>query len=1094
MFLAHLMILHTTPLSSRSFRCNDEHEPLDVPLVEFLGDFSRHSAYILQSDTWSDMIQEFGILSDIADLLDGRLLHNLFYNREQLVQNDEQDMAMNPLRQLLCAFTSRDLALPSDDPSVEKMQLPKTMESKTLTVWKVLPFSCRALDKYLFQIKLDVDTTATSSQVTARIHHELVHWHNAKRKINPVGKAAAMEPKQKKYQMRRNDRVMAETQAYAASLTNSVGKVLEPEIITVRDRRGKENKSKSEPHNSIIPTKEKRPTKKQAMLDRIASEQALKDAESEQKALQAWRTFRARINGEKSFQGQYYKIEVYLSNLPHAKSLVVNAEAHWNMLIILLQIASTLPKSSTPQWPRSDPRLPLFALIFDCIRKLAMEDSINEMISTGLLHISEKLGLPTISIPAPKVSRALAFDPELTVLRQLDKDPGMNGWDFQLRQAGPYMDRDLDSALDNRVSFVPDGWQRKVLDELDQNKSIFVVAPTSSGKTFISFYAMEKVLRADDDGVLVYVAPTKALVNQIAAEIQARFSKRYDHAGKSVWAIHTRDHRVNNATGCQILVTVPHILQIMLLAPTNARSWSPRVKYIIFDEIHSIGQAEDGVVWEQLLLLAPCPIIALSATVGNPQLFNEWLASTQRALGHEITMIQHHHRYSDLRKFVYQPPDKFSFQSLSSTTSFATLGLDGLDGFEFVHPVSALVDRSRGMPEDFSLEARDCLTLYNAMVRHQTPDFHVEEDLDPSAGALPNIIKKADVIKWEAPLKAKLRQWMSDSESPFDKVLQDLSHSKDVNQGENSEARMQTSGDESDDMIKNTLPMLCRLHERNALPAILFNYDRHACEMLCRSLINQLVQAEKLFKAEDQSWAKKMKAYDDWQRQKDVAAKSQKPAKKDKKKKGEDLNEEKETKADRMQDAANGAVNPLENFNPRDPVDGFHFAVKHKAEAKDFEQYIRLAWRFGLPAWQLEGLHRGIGVHHAGMNKRYRQIVEILFRKGFLRVVIATGTLALGINMPCATVVFSGDSVFLTALNYRQAAGRAGRRGFDLLGNVVFQGISRNKVNRLLSSRLPDLSGHFPVSQFENFLKGLLTTLIDHHKSCPALVHIAPRL
>ena len=88
----------------------------------------------------------------------------------------------------------------------------------------------------------------------------------------------------------------------------------------------------------------------------------------------------------------------------------------------------------------------------------------------------------------------------------------------------------------------------------------------------------------------------------------------------------------------------------------------------------------------------------------------------------------------------------------------------------------------------------------------------------------------------------------------------------------------------------------------------------------------------------------------------------------------------------------------------------------------------------------------------------------MLFRKGFLRVVIATGTLALGINMPCATVVFSGDSIFLTALNYRQAAGRAGRRGFDLLGNVVFQGIPQSKVYRLMSSRLPDLNGHFPIT------------------------------
>ena len=88
----------------------------------------------------------------------------------------------------------------------------------------------------------------------------------------------------------------------------------------------------------------------------------------------------------------------------------------------------------------------------------------------------------------------------------------------------------------------------------------------------------------------------------------------------------------------------------------------------------------------------------------------------------------------------------------------------------------------------------------------------------------------------------------------------------------------------------------------------------------------------------------------------------------------------------------------------------------------------------------------------------------MLFRKGFLRVVIATGTLALGINMPCKTVIFSGDSVFLTALNFRQCAGRAGRRGFDSLGNVIFQGIPLGKVYRLLSSRLPDLNGHFPIS------------------------------
>lgn len=84
--------------------------------------------------------------------------------------------------------------------------------------------------------------------------------------------------------------------------------------------------------------------------------------------------------------------------------------------------------------------------------------------------------------------------------------------------------------------------------------------------------------------------------------------------------------------------------------------------------------------------------------------------------------------------------------------------------------------------------------------------------------------------------------------------------------------------------------------------------------------------------------------------------------------------------------------------------------------------------------------------------------------------------------MPCKTVVFSGDSVFLTALNYRQAAGRAGRRGFDMLGNVVFHRVSTNKIRRLISSRLPDLNGHFPIT---TTLVLRLFTLLHDSKNSP---------
>ncbi|EDL82748.1 rCG41175, partial [Rattus norvegicus] len=107
---------------------------------------------------------------------------------------------------------------------------------------------------------------------------------------------------------------------------------------------------------------------------------------------------------------------------------------------------------------------------------------------------------------------------------------------------------------------------------------------------------------------------------------------------------------------------------------------------------------------------------------------------------------------------------------------------------------------------------------------------------------------------------------------------------------------------------------------------------------------------------------------------------------------------------------------------------------------------------------------RGIGYHHSSMTNKEKQLVEILFRKGFIRVVTATRTLSLGINMPCKSVVFAQNSVYLDALNYRQMSGRAGRRGQDLLGDVYFFDIPLPKIGKLIKSKVPDLRGQFPLS------------------------------
>ena len=88
----------------------------------------------------------------------------------------------------------------------------------------------------------------------------------------------------------------------------------------------------------------------------------------------------------------------------------------------------------------------------------------------------------------------------------------------------------------------------------------------------------------------------------------------------------------------------------------------------------------------------------------------------------------------------------------------------------------------------------------------------------------------------------------------------------------------------------------------------------------------------------------------------------------------------------------------------------------------------------------------GVGVHHAGMLPRYRRLVERLTQRGLLAVVCGTDTLGVGINVPIRTVLivsltkYDGRRVrLLSAREFHQIAGRAGRAGYDTAGRVVVQ-------------------------------------------------------
>lgn len=1096
--LLHTAALSVLPLGHRylpMFSCPDGYK-------QTISSITQSALSVLSSSTCINQLNALDASYNLVDLVDGRLLATIMADhdfRSALLTEDKIRRKFDSLCAALTGICGVSISIKVQSLDPAKREIPAlTTPSKD---GAILAFKNAVFERHLDPIRLTTDDEPGALDPgQTQIFKELSYWRShAKAPVSQV-LPIRVEREAKKNALTQNQNLQKAIQVYAASLTNASGKILEPQIIVSGSFSQKLKPGAPKPTKQQNPADGSSKRSKSSGSKRGGKLAAL-EAAAEIKAIAMkpksdiranfWRAKCKRFLDEDDLIARYNLGLQFLQSLDKADEL--SPEVQLFVVDCLFRIIVN-GKTSIDQ-------MSTIALTWNSVYRLSIATSgITPNVATALEGIVKALGFPGIDVRANAPSRPLAFsclNPK-TLGNQQILLPS-DSIEFQLEHCGPYLDRAIDSAPDSRVRFEPDGWQRSVLDAIDKNQSLFVTAPTSAGKTFISFYAMEKVLQADDDGVLVYIAPTTALVNQIAAEIHGRFSKNYKHAGRSVWAIHTRDSRINNPTGCQILVTVPRMLQNMLLTPLHAEkknSWSTRIKRIIFDEIHCIGQAKDGMVWEQLLLQAPCPIIALSATVGNPRQLSDWLSSTERANANELVTVQHHYRYSSLRNFVYVPPKMFCFSGLPALPGIYIPGLDGSNAFAFVHPVASLVNKEKGLPSDLSLEARDCLHLWRVMSQHATEEHGLPHALHPDK-VLPQLVKKIDIITWEADLKAVLRQWMLDDSSPFALVRQDLSSSlqhlvtRDI-----MSTKQGCGGDcnhrqvDADDIVSMVLPVLVDLHTEGALPCIVFNYDRIMCETLAHCMIDELGNEEAAWKASKLSWQKKLADYNQYMAELEIArsraARAPRKEPRRKKKRGEDDgDDEKLSRAERARELADADVSVWAGFNPDAPIDGFHFADITKLATSELVEFQSELRSFKVPEWLVCGLERGVGVHHSGMNPKYLQIVEVLFRKGFLRVVLATGTLALGINMPCKTVVFAGDSISLTALNFRQAAGRAGRRGFDVLGNVVFVGIPTAKVFRLLSSRLPDLTTQYPINT--SFILQLAALLHGSNNSSFAL-------
>lgn len=178
-----------------------------------------------------------------------------------------------------------------------------------------------------------------------------------------------------------------------------------------------------------------------------------------------------------------------------------------------------------------------------------------------------------------------------------------------------------------------DDFQQEAISYLDENKSVVVTAPTGSGKTMIGEYAIYRALIKGKR--VFYTTPLKALSNQKFRDFQDKFGQnwREDLGVYEEIGLITGDTIIN--PNAPVVIMTTEIFRNMLYStPIGEVGTSVKdVQTVVLDECHYISDMSRGTVWEESIIYCPSHIqlVALSATIGNPQDLCHWINSVRRA-------------------------------------------------------------------------------------------------------------------------------------------------------------------------------------------------------------------------------------------------------------------------------------------------------------------------------------------------------------------------------------------------------------------------------------------------------------------------------
>lgn len=589
-------------------------------------------------------------------------------------------------------------------------------------------------------------------------------------------------------------------------------------------------------------------------------------------------------------------------------------------------------------------------------------------------------------------------------------------------------------------------WQIKTLTYMKENKSIIVSAPTSSGK---SFAGMSSVIFYD---TVLYVCPVEPVVYQVGAH----FTKM----GYRVHYVLPNFEYTSYSDKTNVFVGTPKSIEDFIYKHGNV------FHYAVFDEIHNLNKEDDGDIYENLIKLITCNFLALSATIKD--------INKLKNIFENITSNKNIKTITYNNRFINQQRWTWTGNCLTE-----------------LHPLVCIEDNiNKLLNYNLPFSPRDVAILWEYIEEEfnvDSDDSDGDDDLEEYIDTLSpdsyfNIKDKILTLDMSKEYELFLKEKLIELNKKYPENIQNI-----LNNFKSNIYECENNG-------MDIIPLLQETKKKDMLPMLIFNTEKENCINIFKKINEDLKNQEiEHYPYHYMILEKKNELYEEYIINKDIFISKIKVTKGTTdpasfiEERVNTFNETEKNKyilqiqelynmlLDKVKNNDLQYVNLLKEYNNfiNNPDfcyqnvfkkhEDFCFTSKEPMTDASIRNIRRKIYKsIGIkldyyhPIIQL--LKRGIGIYIDGMPNEYNWIVQQLLASKEIGIVICDRLLCLGIDLPIRTSCIAefGNNNNFTKDDYLQMTGRAGRRGFDVKGNIIFWNINYKKLMR---SELPDIIG-----------------------------------